>query len=69
VVDAWLTTMSTNLEAGINLLIAACEERFLHDELYMLENPSVGNQFDDITSMMERVVVEYGGGGPDLSVT
>jgi len=64
-VDAWLTTMSTNLEAVINPLIAACEEGFLPDELYVLENPGVGDQFDDITSMMERVVVEYGGGpGP-----
>ena len=27
--DAWLTTMSTNLEAVINPLIAACEEGFL----------------------------------------
>jgi len=34
---------------------------FLPDELYVLENPGVGDQFDDITSMMERVVVEYGG--------
>jgi len=39
-VDAWLTTMSTNLEAVINpLLIAACEEGFSPDELYVLENP------------------------------
>jgi len=68
-VDAWLTTMSTNLEAVINPLIAACEEGFLPDELYVLENPGVGDQFDDITSMMERVVVEYGGEDPDLSVT
>jgi len=35
----------------------------------VLENPGVGDQFDDITSMMERVVVEYGGEDPDLSVT
>ena len=68
-VDAWLTTMSTNLEAVINPLIAACEEGFLPDELYVLDNPGVGDQFDDITSMMERVVVEYGGEDPDLSVT
>jgi hypothetical protein len=68
-VDAWLTTMSTNLEAVINPLIAACEEGFLPDELYVLDNPGVGDQFDDITSMMERVVVEYGGDDPDLSVT
>jgi len=59
-VDAWLTTMSTNLEAVINLS-SRPEEGFLPDELYVLENPGVGDQFDDITSMMERVVVEYGG--------
>jgi len=54
---------------GHQPLIAACEEGFLPDELYVLENPGVGDQFDDITSMMERVVVEYGGEDPDLSVT
>ena len=32
-VDAWLTTMSTNLDAVINPLIAACEEGFLPAEL------------------------------------
>lgn len=32
-VDAWLTTMSTNLEAVINPLTAACEAGFLPDEL------------------------------------
>lgn len=67
--DAWLTTMSTNLEAVINPLAAACEEGFLPDELYVLENPGVSEQFDDITSMMERVVIEYGGEAPTLSVT
>jgi hypothetical protein len=68
-VDAWLTTMSTNLEAVINPLTAACEAGFIPDELHVLENPGVGDQFDDITSMMERVVVEYDGDTPDLDVT
>lgn len=67
--NAWLTTMSTHLEAVINPLAAACEEGFLPDELHVLENPGVGEQFDDITSMMERIVVEYGGDAPDLNVT
>lgn len=66
---AWLTTMSTNLEAVINPLIAACEEDFLPDQLYVLDNPGVGDQFEEITAMMERVVVEYGGDTPSLSVT
>jgi hypothetical protein len=41
--------MSTNLEAVINLLIAACGEGFLPDELYVLENLGVGDQFADIS--------------------
>jgi len=68
-VDAWLTTMSTNLEAVINPLAAACEDGFVPDELHVLENPGVTDQFDDITSMMERVVIEYGGDAPELSAT
>lgn len=68
-VKAWITTMSTNLEAVVNPLAAACEDEFLPDELYVLENPGIGDRFDDITSMMERVVIEYGGDDPELSVT
>lgn len=68
-VQAWITTMSTHLEAVVNPLAAACESGFLPEELYVLENPGVGDQFDDITSMMERVVIEYGGDDPDLFVT
>jgi hypothetical protein len=68
-VDAWLTAMSPNLAAVINPLTAACEEGFLPDELHVLENPGVREKFDDITSMMERVVIEYGGDDPELSIT
>lgn len=67
--DIWLTTMSTNLEAVINPLIAACEDGYRPEELHVLDNPGVGDQFDAITSMMERVVLEYGGPDPELHVT
>jgi hypothetical protein len=67
--DAWLTTMSTNLEAVINPLIAACEGGFVPGEIHVLRNPGVDDQFADITAMMGRVVREYGGDDPDLAVT
>lgn len=67
--DAWLTTMSTNPEAVLNPLMAACEEGFRPDELHVLDNPGVDEQFDSITAMMRRVVSEYGGSEPELSVT
>ena len=66
---AWLTTMSTNLEAVINPLIAACEDGYAPEELHVLDNPGVDDEFEDIISMMEHVVVEYGGDQPELSVT
>lgn len=68
-VTAWLTTMSTNLEAVVNPLTAACEAGFRPTEIHVLNNPGLDDQFDDITSMMERVVVEYGGDDPVFSVT
>lgn len=67
--QAWVTTMSTNLEAVVNPLAAACESGYVPDELRVLRNPGVGKRFDEITSMMERVVIEYGGVDPRLSVT
>ncbi|GGN24919.1 hypothetical protein [Halarchaeum nitratireducens] len=68
-VRAWVTTMSTDLEAVVNPLAAACESGYVPDELRVLRNPGVGDRFDTITSMMERVVVEYGGDDPTLEVT
>lgn len=68
-VTAWLTTMSTNLEAVLNPLLAACENGFQPDELHVLDNPGVGDEFDDIISMMEHVVVEYGDDEPELFIT
>ena len=68
-VNAWITTMSTHLEAVVNPLAAACEDGYLPDELYVLKNPTIGDRFDRITAMMERVVIEYDGDEPTLSVT
>jgi hypothetical protein len=61
--------MSTNLEAVLNPLIAACEDGYTPEELHVLDNPGVDDEFEDIISMMEHVVVEYGGDEPELFIT
>lgn len=67
--DAWITTMSTNLEAVVNPLSAACDRGYVPDELYVLENPGVADQIDDIIGMMEVVVKEYAETDPDVYTT
>lgn len=47
-IDAWITISSTNPEAVLNQLIAACEVGFIPDVVYHLE-------FDDIVEEMSQV--------------
>ena len=66
---AWVTSMSPNVEAVANPLAAACESGFVPDEIHILENPGLSGYLDRITSMLERVIVEYGGERPEIDVT
>lgn len=58
--DTWLTTMSTNPEAVVNPLAAACRDGFVPDALHVLKNPGVGEQFDDFVAMMRATVAAHG---------
>ena len=43
---AWITTSSTNIEAMVNSLNAACDQGFISDELHLIENPGVTELVD-----------------------
>lgn len=58
--DIWLTTMSTNPEAVVNPLAAACRDGFVPDALHVLKNPGVGEQFEEFVTMMETTVAAHG---------
>lgn len=57
--DTWLTTMSTNPEAVVNPLAAACRDGFVPDALHVLKNPGVGEQFEDFVAMMQATVAAH----------
>jgi hypothetical protein len=59
VTDTWLTTMSTNPEAVVNPLAAACRDGFVPDALHVLKNPGVGERFDDFVAMMQATVAAH----------
>ncbi len=61
--------MSPNVEAVTNPLAAACESGYIPGEIYILENPGLSGYLDRVTSMLERVVVEYGSEQPEIAVT
>jgi hypothetical protein len=65
VTDTWLTTMSTNPEAVVNPLAAACRDGFVPDALHVLKNPGVGEQFDDFVAMMQETVAAHGEAADD----
>ncbi|MDL0120492.1 hypothetical protein PNQ29_12255 [Halobacterium salinarum] len=66
---AWVTSMSPNVEAVANPLAAACESGYIPDEIYILENPGLSDYLDRVTSMLERIVVEYGSDRPAIDIT
>jgi hypothetical protein len=62
--DIWLTTMSTNPEAVVNPLAAACRDGFVPDALHVLNNPGVDEEFDDFVAMMRATVAAHGDEAP-----
>lgn len=66
---AWVTTMSTHPAAVINPLNAACNEGYIPDRLYFLENPSVTGIIDEVIEKASTVVEAYADQEPELDRT
>ena len=66
---AWITTSSTNVEAMVNSLNAACDREFVPTELHVIENPGVTEQVTRALELMSTIVRAYGGDEPDVHVT
>jgi len=58
--DAWITTSSTNPEAVLNPLIAACEQGFVPDRLYHLESDDIAEEMSQVRDVAQTVVKRYG---------
>lgn len=57
--DAWITTSSTNPEAVLNPLIAACEDGFVPDVLYHLESEDITEEMSKVRRVAEATVRTY----------
>lgn len=57
----WITNASTNVEAVINPVIAACDDGFVPDRVHLLENPSVDEEGDEALAFIDRIVETYDG--------
>ena len=65
----WVTTGSTNAEAVVNPLAAACTvEGYVPDEIHLLANPGVRSTIDRIIDLCETVVRAFDG-EPEIHVT
>jgi hypothetical protein len=63
----WVTTGSTNPEAVVNPLAAACTEwEYVPDKIYILGNPGLADQLDRIIDLAETIVVAYAGKRPEI---
>jgi hypothetical protein len=54
--QAWITTSSTNVEAFINQLNAACNAGFVPGDPNLLENPGVTEEIDQALEMIDVVI-------------
>lgn len=66
---AWITTASTNVEAMVNSLIAACDRGFVPTTLHVVENPGVTEEVDRALDLATTAVQAYDGADPDIHLT
>ncbi|WP_255198518.1 CRISPR-associated ring nuclease [Halorarius litoreus] len=66
----WVTTGSTNPEAVVNPLAAACTEwGYEPDRVFLLGNPGVADQLDRIASLAATIIEAHSGETPDIQRT
>lgn len=65
---AWITTSSTHIQAITNSINAACNQGYIPDRVFMLENPSVIEEVDEALSITKDIVVAHGGVQPETHV-
>jgi len=66
---AWITTSSTNIEAMVNSLNAACDQGFVPDELHLIENPGVTDEVDRALDLAATIIAAYDGEEPEIHLT
>lgn len=66
----WVTTGSTNPEAVVNPLAAACTEwEYVPTRIHLLGNPGVADKLDRIVDLSTTIVEAYGGDTPEIKQT
>lgn len=65
----WITTSSTRVGAMVNSINAACEEGFVPDHCYFLDNPEVEEAVQRAIEYTNAVVEAYGGDPPTVHLT
>ena len=66
---AWVTTSSTNVEAVINPLIAACQDGFVPTTLYYIETPKVEEEMAEVEELAKTIIEAYDGDMVSIEVT
>jgi len=66
---AWITNSSTNIEAMVNSINAACDEGFIPNHIYILQNPDVEEQVSEAIAHAETIIEAYGEETPEVHLT
>jgi hypothetical protein len=64
----WITNGSTRIAPVVNPLIAACHDRYVPTDIYVLNNPIIDDVTDAATSLMKTVVTAHGGDEPSITI-
>ena len=65
----WITNGSTSLAAVINPLAGGCDQGFIPDSIYFLDNPGIEHRTSRVKTMMKTIVTAHGGEEPTIEVT
>lgn len=66
---AWITTSSPHIRAVVNPLNAACQQGFVPDILYVLENPGIEEEIEQALDLSTAIINAYGKDDPEINVT
>ena len=66
---AWVSTSSTNVEAMVNSIAAACDQGFIPEHCYFLENPGVTESVQQAMDLATIIVEAYGEAEPTYHLT
>lgn len=64
----WITNGSTSLPPVVNSLTAACDQKYVPTDIYLLNNPKIADVMESVETIIKTVVMDHCGDEPEITV-